>query len=188
MQDIITGIFILLENLIAVGDVISVADKDGLVEALTIRTVRLRDVAGNVHTIPYSSIGPITNKTRDFSYYVFDVAASYREDIDGVMNELATIGQEMMQEPQYASLILEPLEILGVDSFASDSVMIKARIKTLPSKQWVVGREFNRRIKKRFDQLAIEMSSPRLSIYMESNEKSGLSPASFQNNHGDNSR
>jgi len=188
VQDIITGIFILLENLIAVGDVISVADKDGLVEALTIRTVRLRDVAGNVHTIPYSSIGPITNKTRDFSYYVFDVAVSYREDIDGVMNELATIGQVMMMEPQYASIILEPLEILGVDSFVSDSVMIKARIKTLPGKQWEVGREFNRRMKKRFDQLSIEMSLPRLSISMEGNPQSGVTPVSFQNTHRDQSR
>ncbi|HEY8095314.1 MAG TPA: mechanosensitive ion channel domain-containing protein [Methylobacter sp.] len=172
VQDIITGLFILFEDLISVGDVVSLGGKDGLVEAITIRTVRLRDLAGNVHTIPFSSIGPITNMTREFAYYVFDVGVSYQENIDTVMDELAAIGQEMLREPQYATLILEPLEILGVDSFASDAVMIKARIKTLPIKQWDVGREFNRRMKKRFDQLSIKMaSSHSLTVYIGKNQK-----------------
>lgn len=181
VQDVITGIIILFEDLIAVGDVVSVGDKDGLVEAITIRTVRLRDLTGSVHTIPFSSIGPITNKTRDFSYYVFDVGVSYREDIDTVMDELAAIGKEMMQDPQYAPLILEPLEILGVDSFASSAVMIKARIKTLPIKQWEVGREFNRRMKKRFDQCSIEIPFTSLTVFMKDVEKGRLSPDNAQN-------
>lgn len=182
VQDIITGLFILFEDLIEVGDVVSVGGKDGHVEAITIRTVRLRDFAGNVHTVPFSSIGPITNMTRGFAYYVFDVGVSYREDIDSVMDELAAIGQEMMQDTQYAPLILEPLEILGVDSFASDAVIIKARIKTLPIKHWDVGREFNRRMKKRFDQLSIEMSSHSLTVYIGGNLKGQLSPDNYQSN------
>lgn len=181
VQDIITGLFILFEDLVAVGDVVSVGGKDGLVEALTIRTIRLRDLAGNVHTIPFSSIGPITNMTREFAYYVFDVAVSYQEDIDRVMDELAAIGQEMMRDAQYAPVILEPLEILGVDSFATDAVMIKARIKTLPIKQWDVGREFNRRMKKRFDRLSIKMSSSHsLTVYLERNRKHRLASDSGQ--------
>ena len=180
VQNVITGIFILLEDLISVGDVVSVGNKDGQVEAITIRTIRLRDLTGNVHTIPFSSIGPITNMTREFAYYVFDVGVSYHEDIDHVMNELAAIGQELMRDPQYAPFILEPLEVLGVDSFASDAVKIKARIKTLPIKQWDVGREFNRRMKKRFDQLAIEMSLSRLSIYREENRKGRNRPTTLK--------
>lgn len=180
VQDIITGLFILFEDLIEVGDVVSVGGKDGHVEAITIRTVRLRDLAGNVHTVPFSSIGPITNMTREFAYYVFDVGVSYREDIDSVMDELAAIGQEMMQDAHYAPLILEPLEILGVDSFASDAVMIKARIKTLPIRQWDVGREFNRRMKQRFDQLSIKMSANSLTVYMGRNRKGRLPPNSSQ--------
>jgi moderate conductance mechanosensitive channel len=171
VQDIITGIFILFEDLISVGDVVSVGDKTGLVEAISIRTIRLRDLAGNVHTIPFSSIGAVTNMTREFSYYVFDVGISYQENTDVVMDELAAIGQEMMQDPKYAVLILEPLEILGVDSFASSAVMIKARIKTLPIKQWEVGREFNRRMKKRFDQRSIEIPYSCLTVYMKDNLK-----------------
>ncbi|MGD0961463.1 MAG: mechanosensitive ion channel domain-containing protein, partial [Methylomonas sp.] len=171
MHDIISGMSFLFENQIAVGDVVSVGGKDGLVEAITIRMVRLRDTAGNVHSIPFSTIGAVTNMTRDFSYYVFDVGVSYRENIDSVMDELSAIGQELMADSRYAPLILEPLEILGVDSFASTSVMIKARIKTLPIKQWEVGREFNRRMKMRFDQLVIEMSSPCLNVSLQDNRK-----------------
>jgi moderate conductance mechanosensitive channel len=122
--------------------------------------------------------------TRVFSYYVFDVGVSYQEDIDCVMNELAAIGQEMMRDPEYRPLILEPLEILGLDSFASSAMVIKARIKTLPIKQWDVGREFNRRMKKRVDQLAIEMSLPRISVYMEKNRKSRIPPGDSQNIQG----
>lgn len=171
VQDIITGLFILFEDLISVGDVVSVDGKDGLVEAITIRTVRLRDLAGNVHTIPFSSIGPITNMTRDFSYYVFEIGVSYREDIDVVMAELKAIGQEMMQDSQFSPLILESMEILGVDGFASAAVMIKARIKTLPIKQWEVGREFNRRMKKRFDKLAIDLWLPTLTLIRGETDK-----------------
>lgn len=169
VQDIITGLFILFENLIAVGDVVSVGDKSGLVEAITIRTLRLRDLAGNVHTIPFSSIGAITNMTREFSYYVFDVGVSYDENVDVVMEQLAAIGKEVMEDPKYAPLILEPLEILGLDSFASSAVMIKARIKTLPIKQWEVGREFNRRMKIRFDQCSIQIPFTSLTVYMKKN-------------------
>jgi small-conductance mechanosensitive channel len=170
VQDINTGLFILFEDLIAVGDVVSVGDKSGLVEAITIRTLRLRDLAGNVRTIPFSSIGAITNMTREFSYYVFDVGVSYGENVDIVMDELAAIGKEMTEDPTYAPLILEPLEILGLDSFASSAVMIKARIKTLPIKQWQVGREFNRRMKIRFDQRSIEIPFTCLTVYMKGNE------------------
>lgn len=180
VQDIITGLFILFEDLISVGDVVSVDGKDGLVEAITIRTVQLRDLAGNVHTIPFSAIGPITNMTRDFSYYVFEIGVSYREDVDMVMAELKAIGQEMMLDSQFSPLILEPMEILGVDSFTSAAVMIKARIKTLPIKQWEVGREFNRRLKKRFDKLAIDMWLPTLTLIRGETKKPDMTSENTQ--------
>jgi small conductance mechanosensitive channel len=157
VQNIITGLFILFENIISVGDVVIVGGESGVLEDITIRTISLRDLAGNVHTIPFSSIGSITNMTSVFSYYVFDVGVSHQEDIDNVMDELAAIGKEIMLDAQYAPLILAPLEILGVDSFTRDAVMIKARIKTMPISQWDVGREFNRRMKNRFDLLSIKI-------------------------------
>jgi len=99
-----------------------------------------------------------------------DVA--YKEDTDRVMDVLREVGQEIMQDEEYKSAILEPLEILGVDQFADSAVIIKARIKTLPIKQWFVGREMNRRIKKRFDEVGIEIPFPHRTFYFGEASKS----------------
>lgn len=177
VQDVITGAFILFEDLISVGDVVNVGDKGGLVEAVSIRNVQLRDLTGAVHTIPYSAITTVSNLTKEFSYYLFDVGIAYREDVDQVMEVLSQIGSEMQQDRDYMYRILEPLEILGVDAFADSAVIIKARIKTLPIEQWNVGREFNRRMKKRFDQLGIEIPFPHRTLYFGVDKKGAAPPA-----------
>ncbi|WP_298038266.1 mechanosensitive ion channel domain-containing protein [uncultured Desulfuromonas sp.] len=177
VQDVITGVFILLEDQVAVGDVIKVGDKGGVVEAVSIRTVRLRDVAGTVHTIPYSTIDNVSNLTKDFSYYVMEVGVAYREDMDEVMKVLREIGAALQEDEEYGPKILEPLEVLGVDAFADSAVVIKARLKTIPIKQWWVGREFNRRMKKRFDELGIEIPFPHTTIYFGESKGGGAPPA-----------
>jgi small conductance mechanosensitive channel len=166
VKDVINGLFILLQDLISVGDVAVFGDKGGLVEAVGLRTVTLRDLAGNVHVIPNSSIETVTNMTKGYSRYVFDVGVAYREDVDAVMELLRELGEEMQNDPTYKEDILAPLEILGVDSFADSAVIIKARITTKPIRQWAVGREFNRRMKKAFDQRGIEIPFPHRTIYM----------------------
>jgi small conductance mechanosensitive channel len=176
VQDVITGVFILLEDQIAVGDVINVGDKGGVVEAVSIRTVRLRDVAGTVHTIPFSAITIVSNLTKNFSYYVMDVGVAYREDVDQVMQVLLDLGQELLQDSDFGSKILEPLEMMGVDAFTDSAVVIRARIKTVACKQWLVGREFNRRMKIRFDELGIEMPFPHTTIYFGENKGGGAAP------------
>lgn len=177
VQDVITGIFILLEDQIAVGDVVNVGDKGGLVEAVSIRTVRLRDLSGTVHTIPFSSINIVSNLTKEFSFYVMDVGVAYREDVNQVMQVLRDLGAEMQADEEYGPKILEPLEVLGVDAFADSAVVIKARIKTAPIKQWWIGREFNRRMKVRFDELGIEIPFPHSTIYFGENKGGGAPPA-----------
>lgn len=176
VKDVINGLFILLQDLISVGDVAVFGDKGGLVEAVGLRTVTLRDLAGNVHVIPHSSIDTVTNMTKGYSRYVFDVGVAYREDVDEVMEVLRKIGDEMQTDPNYKKDILEPLEILGVDQFADSAVIIKARITTKPIRQWAVGREFNRRMKKAFDQRGIEIPFPHRTIYM-GEPKEGRGPA-----------
>jgi len=176
VKDVINGLFILLQDLIAVGDVAVFGDKGGLVEAVGIRTVTLRDLAGNVHVIPNGSIDTVTNMTKGYSRYVFDVGVAYRENVDEVMEVLRDIGEEMQNDPEYGKDILAPLEILGVDSFADSAVIIKARITTKPIRQWAVGREFNRRMKKVFDERGIEIPFPHHTIYM-GEPKGGLAPA-----------
>ena len=177
VQDVITGAFLLFEDAIAVGDVVSVAGKAGLVEGLSIRTIRLRDLSGSVHTIPFSAVDTVTNLTKEFSFAVFEVGIAYREDTDAVSDVLREIGAGMQADPELGPLILEPLEVLGVDQFADSAVIIKARIKTLPIRQWTVMREFNRRMKKRFDELGIEIPFPHRTLYFGVDKQGNAPPA-----------
>ena len=104
--------------------------------------------------------------TREYSYHLFDLGVAYKEDTDRVVDVIKQIAAEMMQEERYRKLILEPLEVLGVDKLADAAVIIKARIKTLPIKQWEVGREMNRRIKQKFDGLGIEFPFPQQVVHL----------------------
>jgi len=160
VQDIITGFFMLLENQVAVGDVVTIGDKSGSVEVLSIRTIRLRDLSGAVHIIPYSSIAIISNLTKDFSYALFEINVAYRENVDEVIKVLRQIAADLQADLEYKSLILEPLDILGLDKFAESAVIIKARLKTKPTSRWRVAREFNRRMKQKFDELNIQIPFP----------------------------
>jgi len=177
VQDVITGVFILVEDAVSVGDVVTVAGIGGVVEDLSIRSIRLRDLSGNVHTIPFSSVDTVTNMTKLYSYYLLNIGVAYREDTDEVANVCRQIVEEMRAEPEFGSEILEPLEVLGVDQFADSAVIIKARIKTRPIKQWIVGREFNRRMKKRFDELGIEIPFPHRTLYFGVDKKGEAPPA-----------
>lgn len=165
VKDVISGFFILLENSIRVGDVVEVAGVSGLVEQIELRSIRLRDLAGNVHVVPNGVIDKVKNMTKDYSYYVFDVGVAYREDVDEVMATLKSIADELQADPAFKDDILDPLEMLGVDQFAHSAVIIKCRVKTQPIKQWRIGREMNRRIKKTFDAKGIEIPFPHQTIY-----------------------
>jgi len=175
VKDVISGFFILLEDQIRVGDVVNIAGKGGLVENVNLRTTVLRDLAGNVHYVPNGHIDVVTNMTKEFSRYVFDIGIAYREDVDEVIEVIKGIDEELRNDPAFKDDILEPLEILGLDQFASSSIIIKARTTTLPIKQWRVGREFNRRLKRRFDELKIEIPFPHVTLYM-GEDKGGHSP------------
>ncbi len=175
VQDLITGIFILFEDTISVGDVVTLGEHTGLVEAMSVRTIRLRDLTGSVHTIPFSSVSTIVNLTKDFSFAVFDVGVAYREDTDQVVEVLKEIGAGLQSDEEFGKVILEPLEVLGVDRFGASEVVVKARIKTQPVKQWMVAREFNRRLKKRFDELGIEIPFPHQTVYF-GQDKDGKAP------------
>lgn len=177
VQDVITGAFILFEDTMAVGDVVQVGGHAGVVESLSIRSLRLRDLSGSVHTVPFSSVDTIVNMTKDFSYYLMEVGVAYREDTDEVAAVLNEIAEEMRAEDYFGPLILEPLEILGVDKFADSAVILKARIKTLPIRQWEVGREFNRRMKKAFDTRGIEIPFPHRTLYFGVDKQGKAPPA-----------
>lgn len=155
VEDIISGFIILIGDQIRVGDVIKIGDKSGLVEKIDLKMVVLRDIEGNVHFIRNGKIDTITNMTKDYSYSVFDINVSSKENIDNVLQVIKAVGEELQNFSQFKNDILEPIEILGLEKFSESSIIIKSRIKTLPIKQWNVGREFNLRLKKKFDELNI---------------------------------
>ena len=165
VRDVISGLFMLLENQIRVGDVARINGVGGQVEEMNLRTTVLRSLDGTVHIFPNGAITQVSNMTREFSFYVFDMGVAYKEDTDRVVEVMQQVTEELRQDAAFAPLILEPLEVLGVDQFAASAVVIKARVKTKPIKQWAVGRELNRRFKKRFDELGIEIPFPHVTVY-----------------------
>ena len=161
VKDIITGLFILLEDQIAVGDIVDVGkDHKGVVEAITVRTIRMRDVSGTVHTVPFSEVTSVKNLSKDFSYAIARIAISYREDIDRVVEILRGVSNQLAQDETLKSSILNPFEYMGVDALDESSVMLLVRIRTLPGKQLAVSRTFNRLVKIAFDEYRIVSRDP----------------------------
>ncbi len=159
IKDVLGGLFLMMENQIRVNDVAVINGKGGLVEEINLRTTVLRGEDGAVHIFPNGSIQSLSNLTREYSYYVISVSVSYEEDTDRVIGVLQEIAQGLSEEEPYKSAILAPFEVMGVDKLGDSGVVIKARFKTVPVQQWLVGREMNRRIVKRFEEAHIEMSS-----------------------------
>jgi small-conductance mechanosensitive channel len=175
VKDIISGFFIFLEDQIRVGDVVEVAGKSGIVERMNLKMTVLRDLSGNVHFIPNGHIEVVTNMTKGYSRYVFDIGVAYRENVDEVTEVMKGVDEELRADPEFKNDILEPLEILGLDQFGDSALMIKARTTTRPIKQWRVAREFNRRLKKAFDERNIEIPYPHITLYM-GKDKQNQSP------------
>lgn len=167
VQDVITGAFLLFEDAIAVGDVVSLGGQSGVVEQLTIRSIRLRALDGSIHIIPFSAVTTVTNMTRDYGYAVFDIGVSYSADPDRVVSVLREIGKEMREEDRWAAVIREPLDVMGVERLADSAVIVRARFKTDPASRWAVNREFLRRVKQRFDAEGIEIPFPSRKVVVE---------------------
>jgi small conductance mechanosensitive channel len=164
VKDVITGLFMLLEDTISVGDIVTVAGRGGVVEAITIRTIKLRDSDGSLHTIPFSTVDAVQNRTKGFGQYVFEVKVDYHSDVDAVIAALKEVDAGMRADPEFRDLILEPLDIWGLDKFEDSAIVIAARTKTLPARQWTVGRAFNKRMKEHFDKIGIVMPYPTRTI------------------------
>lgn len=178
VQDVINGVFIQLENAINVGDVITVGSTTGTVERLTIRSVSLRDVRGAYHIISFSSVDVVTNLMRDFSYHVGDVGIAYREDVEDARAALFDAFEELRGDAEINGVILGEMEWFGVQELADSAVILRVRIKTLPGKQWAVGRALNSAVKRVFDARGIEIPFPHQTIYFGI-DKNGDAPPAF---------
>jgi small-conductance mechanosensitive channel len=160
VRDIISGFFLILENQVRVGDAAGINGTDGIVEAINLRTIVLRDIEGTVHVFPNGAINTLANRSKDYSYYVVELSVSYYDDSDRIAETVREVGASLQADPAFGPAILAPIEVLGVDAFTAWSVKMKARIKTVPLKQWEVGRELRRRIIKAFEQRGFAIPFP----------------------------
>lgn len=164
VADLITGLFIIIEDSLAIDDYVELGGHLGTVEGLTIRTVRLRDIDGIVHTIPFSEIKSIKNYSREFGYAIFRVAIPHTMDIDQAIGLIRDVAQKLRADPLMRRNIWSPLELQGVESFESGSAILRARFKTAPIKQWEVSRAFNLALKRKLDEAGLDLATPRLSV------------------------
>jgi len=160
VKDVITGMFLLLEDAVAVGDTVTIGSMTGVVEQLSIRSIRLRALDGSVHIIPFSTVTFVTNMTRDFAFAVVDVSLAYGEDTDRVARVLKEISAEMRAEPRWGGVVRDEIDVMGVDKLLETGVVMRARMKTDPSQRMPVTRELYRRIQARFDADGIQINSP----------------------------
>lgn len=165
VRDFISGFFILLENQIRTGDVAVINGTGGLVEKIELRTITLRDLSGVVHIFQNGKINTVSNMTKGWSAMVFDIGVAYKENLDEVMKIMNEVAEDMRKDKDFKAFILEPMEIFGLDSFGDSALVVKARIKTKPIQQWMVGREYRKRLKEAFDKNSIEIPFPHRTIY-----------------------
>jgi small conductance mechanosensitive channel len=158
VKDFLTGVFLIAEDVVSVGDNVMIGESGGTVEAMTLRTIRLRDMNGTLHIFPYSEAQVIHNRTKTFSSYVFEVMVTYDTDVDRALQVMVELGEEMRAEPEFAKQIIRPFEALGVDRLDPLGVALKARVTTRPRDQWIVGREYNRRLKTAFEAAGVQLA------------------------------
>ena len=178
VKNFFTGFFLLLDDQIRTGDVVEVAGKGGLVEEVTLRYVRLRDLEGHVHFVPNGDITVVTNRTREYATAVIEVGIAYREDPEQAFAVMRKVAEAMRAEPEWRDRMVADLEVLGVDKLGDSAVVLRARLRVVPPiQQWNVKREFLKRLKKAYDERGIEIPFPQLTIHAPFLEKKPASAA-----------
>ena len=178
IKDYFNGFFLLLDDQVRQGDVVEIAGKSGLVEEVTLRYVRLRDLEGHVHYVPNGEIKLVTNRTRGYATPVVDVPIAYAQDAEQVMQVMRETAAALRADPQWSARIVEDLELIGMERWADSSVVLRARFKVIPPiQQWNVKREYLRRLKRAFDERGIEIPFPQLTIHAPVLEKNSSKTA-----------
>ena len=157
VKDFLTGIFLIIEDAVSVGDVVMIADFGGVVEEMSIRTIKLRDFDGTLHIFPYSEAQVIHNRTKNFGFAVFNLQIAHTANVEQALDLMKQTGDALKAGESFSPFIESPIEVVGVDQVTEGGVMLKARIKTAPGKQWMIQREYLRRIKLAFDEAGIDI-------------------------------
>lgn len=166
VKDVISGMFMLVEDQYGVGDVIDVGEATGIVEGLGLRTTRIRDVTGTLWHIPNGEIHRVGNMSQQWSRALLDIGVGYTADVDEAAAVIKRVADEMAAEEAYRTLFLDEPQIWGVESLSADSVVIRLVIKTKPGEQWPIARELRRRIKIALDEASIEIPFPQRTVWL----------------------
>ncbi len=166
VKDVISGFFIVLENQFTVDDIVEINGKGGVVEQMTLRVVMLRDVEGVLHVIPNGSINLVSNRTREWSRAVLDIAVAYKENVDEVIRVMREVGAELWRDGDWRPRLVEEPSVWGVEGLGDSSVNIRIVAGTRPGKQFEVRRELRRRLKNRFDAEGIEIPFPQRTVHV----------------------
>lgn len=173
VKDVISGFFYLVEGQFAMGDVIEVAGRTGVVERMTLRLVVLRDAHGTVHMVPNGQITTVSNMTRKWSRAVVDVGIGYGTAVDRALAVFSDEATRFAQDPDWHSKFDGDPEVVGVSGFGESALTIRTLLRTQPGQQWAVGREFRRRIKNRLDEEGIELPFPQRTVHVRMEEIAG---------------
>lgn len=185
VQDVITGVFIQLENAMNEGDIVSAGGVSGVVERLTIRSVSIRDLHGAYHVVPFSSVDMVTNMMRHFSYYVADIGVAYRENVGEVKQAMQDAFDLLTGSPDHAPNVVGPFELMGVEALGDSAVVVRGRIKTAPGKQWATGRAYLETVKQVFDERGIEIPFPHLTLYAGEGKDGSAPPLRVRHERAD---
>ena len=164
VEDLFTGLSIILTGQLRVGDYVTVNNSTGTVEKITLTMIVIRAFNGDVHYLRNGQIDTIVNQTKDFSYPLFNLGVAYKTDVTHVMRVLNEIGAELKEMPEYGKYVLSPIEVYGLNEFQDSAIVIQFRIKTTPQEQWMIKRKLNQMIKERFEKEGIEIPFPQVVV------------------------
>lgn len=172
IKDFLSGMFIILENQYRVGDVVTIGGHSGLVENVTIRMTKLRDLDGSVYFVPNGEITTVRNMTLEYSGVIIEVGISYDSDVEQAKKLIDQVGRDMAEDADWKDRIIEPITFLRLDSFGDSSVNLMAVGKTVPIEQWNVAGEYRTRLKRAFDKNGVEIPFPQRVVHYAKEQKS----------------
>lgn len=165
IKDVITGLFIILENQFRIGDVVNIDGTSGLVQDISLRKTTLRDLDGTVHHIPHGTITLVSNLSKDFARVNLNIGVAYNTNLEHLIKVIDRTGNELAEDPDFREAVISPPKFLRVDEFADSAVIVKILGETKPLKQWEISGEFRRRLKIAFDKEGIEIPFPQRVIH-----------------------
>jgi len=167
VKDVITGLFIILENQYRVGDVIEISGISGKVEDISLRVTILRDADGTVHHIPHGEVTTVSNMAKGFARVNMIIGVSYSDDLEKVQKVIDNVGIQLSEDPEFKDKIIDPIKFIRIDSFGDSSVNLKVLGETKPLAQWEVAGEMRIRLKRAFNKEGIEIPFPQTVIHQQ---------------------